>query len=178
MAQSPQGQAAPPPPPLRGDPVPGGGKPGLPIPFEPVLTAATGDPNSLKIENYINRGGYTALRKVAESMTPDEVIKDVGDSKLVGRGGAGFPTGVKWGGTRRNPGPRYLVVNADESEPGTFGNRYAIEGDPHMLIEGMLICCFAVDRTVAAPKSSSNASSRRMPAGFSARTSLAKRAST
>jgi NADH-quinone oxidoreductase subunit F len=145
MAQSPQGQAAPPPPPLRGDPVPGGGKPGLPIPFEPVLTAATGDPNSLKIDNYINRGGYTALRKVAESMTPEDVIKDVGDSKLVGRGGAGFPTGVKWGGTRRNPGPRYLVVNADESEPGTFGNRYAIEGDPHMLVEGMLICCFAVD---------------------------------
>ena len=146
MAQSPQGPPAPPPPPpLRGDPVPGGGKPGLPIPFEPVLTAAFGNPQSLDINNYIQRGGYTALKRAVEQMSPDDVIKDMTDSKLVGRGGAGFPTGVKWGGTKRNPGPRYLVVNADESEPGTFGNRYAIEGDPHMLIEGMLLCAYAVD---------------------------------
>ncbi len=144
MAQSPQGQPAPPPPPLRGDPVPGGGKPGLPIPWEPVLTAAMGDPNSLRIQNYVQRGGYTALRRCIEQMTPQDVIKDVTDSKLVGRGGAGFPTGMKWGGTARNPAPRYLVVNADESEPGTFGNRYAIDGDPHSLIEGMIICAFAV----------------------------------
>jgi len=144
--QSPQGQPAPPPPPpLRGDPVPGGGKPGLPVPFAPVLTAATGDPNSLDINNYMRRGGYSALRRAVEQMTPDDVIKDMSDSKLVGRGGAGFPTGLKWSSTKRNPGPRYLVVNADESEPGTFGNRYAIEGDPHALIEGMLLCCYAVE---------------------------------
>jgi NADH-quinone oxidoreductase subunit F len=109
-----------------------------------VLTAAVGRPNSRDIQDYIDRGGYTALRTVVAEMTPADVIKTVSDSKLLGRGGAGFPTGLKWGGTARNPTPRHLVVNADESEPGTFGNRYAMDTDPHMLLEGMLICCFAV----------------------------------
>jgi NADH-quinone oxidoreductase subunit F len=125
-------------------PVPGGGAPGLPIPWEPVLTAAMGSPTSQQFDDYVRRGGYTALRKVLETMTPQDVTKEVTDSKLVGRGGAGFPTGVKWGGTARNPAPRYLVVNFDESEPGTFGNRYAFEADPHALLEGMIICCYAV----------------------------------
>jgi NADH-quinone oxidoreductase subunit F len=123
---------------------PSTGGPGLPIPFEPVLTAAFGRPNSTHIDDYHLRDGYTALRKTVETMSPQDVIKEVTDAKLLGRGGAGFPTGVKWGGTARNPAPRYLVVNADESEPGTFGNRYAIDADPHMLLEGMLICCYAV----------------------------------
>jgi NADH-quinone oxidoreductase subunit F len=104
-----------------------------------------GRPNSCEIEDYLSRDGYTALKKVLAQMTPQDVIKEITDSKLVGRGGAGFPTGVKWGGTARNPAPRYLVVNADESEPGTFGNRYAMDTDPHMLLEGMIICCYAVD---------------------------------
>ncbi len=119
--------------------------PGQPVPWEPVLTQAVGRPNGRYIADYLSRGGYEALRKAVTQMTPQEVIKEVTDSKLVGRGGAGFPTGVKWSGTARNPKPRYLVVNADESEPGTFGNRYAMDADPHMLLEGMLICCYAVD---------------------------------
>jgi NADH-quinone oxidoreductase subunit F len=110
-----------------------------------VLSAAVGRPNSQEIEDYLSRGGYSALRKVVGEMTPEEVVKVVTDSKLVGRGGAGFPTGVKWGMTARTPRPHHLVVNADESEPGTFGNRYAMDADPHGLIEGMIICCYAVD---------------------------------
>ncbi|MBI3971178.1 MAG: NADH-quinone oxidoreductase subunit NuoF [Chloroflexi bacterium] len=136
MAQTP-GQPIQPAQPQRG--------PGLPVPWEPVLSAAVGRPNSRDIDDYISRGGYDALKKALETMTPQDVTKVVADSKLVGRGGAGFPTGVKWGGTARNPAPRYLVVNADESEPGTFGNRYAIDADPHMLLDGMIICCYAVD---------------------------------
>jgi len=121
-----------------------GAGPGLPIPFSPVLTAALGRLGAHEFGDYEGRGGYTALRRVIESMTRQDVIKDITDSKLVGRGGAGFPTGLKWSMAARNRAPRYLVVNADESEPGTFGNRYGIEGDPHMLIEGMIICAFAV----------------------------------
>ncbi|HEX2034916.1 MAG TPA: NADH-quinone oxidoreductase subunit E, partial [Chloroflexota bacterium] len=118
--------------------------PGKPVPWDPVLTVAVGRPNGRHIQDYLSRDGYGALRKAVRELSPQDVIKEVTDSKLVGRGGAGFPTGVKWGGTARNPAPRYLVVNADESEPGTFGNRYAMDADPHMLLEGMLICCYAV----------------------------------
>ena len=125
------------------------GGPGLPIPFEPVLTAALGRPGAHALADYERRGGYAALRRALEHMTPADVIKEVGAAKLIGRGGAGFPTGLKWSTAAANPAPRYLVVNADESEPGTFGNRYAIEGDPHMLLEGMLLCCYAVDIKVA-----------------------------
>ena len=82
-------------------------------------------------------------------MTAEEIIKVVTDSKLRGRGGAGFPAGIKWGGTRSNPAPRYLVVNADESEPGSFANRIAMDSDPHMLLEGMIICSFAIDAHAA-----------------------------
>ncbi|MGH2369971.1 MAG: NADH-quinone oxidoreductase subunit NuoF, partial [Chloroflexota bacterium] len=114
-------------------------------PFEPVLTAAVGQPNSHEIEHYLGREGYQAARQAVTSMTPEEIIKVVTDSKLRGRGGAGFPAGIKWSGTRANPAPRYLVVNADESEPGTYSNRIAMDCDPHMLLEGMIICCFAVD---------------------------------
>jgi len=115
------------------------------VPWEPVLTAAFTRPHGYEIDDYLSRGGYEALRKVLREMAPADVIKVVSDSKLVGRGGAGFPTGLKWGGTARNPKPRHLVVNADESEPGTFGNRYCMDADPHGLLEGMLICCYAVD---------------------------------
>ena len=96
--------------------------PGLPVPFAPVLTAAFGRPHAREVHDYVGRGGYTALRRAVESLAPRDVIASVTDSKLVGRGGAGFPTGLKWTMAARNPAPRYLVVNADESEPGTFGN--------------------------------------------------------
>lgn len=117
---------------------------GKPLPWEPVLMTAVGREGGRFLPDYLLRGGYQGLKKAVQDMDPDSVIKEVTDSKLLGRGGAGFPTGVKWGGTKRNPGPRHLVVNADESEPGTYGNRYAIDADPHGLIEGMLVCCVAV----------------------------------
>lgn len=117
---------------------------GQPLPWEPVLMTAVGREGGRFLPDYLLRGGYQGLKKAVQEMDPDSVIKEVTDSKLLGRGGAGFPTGVKWGGTKRNPGPRHLVVNADESEPGTYGNRYAIDADPHGLLEGMLVCCFAV----------------------------------
>ncbi len=92
----------------------------------------------LWIEAYKRAGGYAAVRKALGGMTPQEVIDEVTASKLRGRGGAGFPTGQKWSLERSadNASPRkYLVVNADEMEPGTFKDRLLIEGDPHQLIE-------------------------------------------
>ena len=83
-------------------------------------------------------------------MKPEEIIDEVKKSGLRGRGGAGFPCGVKWGFIKRGgPKPIYLICNADESEPGTFKDRYIIHQDPHQLIEGMMISCFAVDVNLA-----------------------------
>ncbi len=92
---------------------------------------------------YLRHGGYESLRK-AVTRKPEELIDEVKKSGLRGRGGAGFPCGVKWGLVDRKSGkPIYLVVNADESEPGTFKDRYIIHQDPHQLIEGIMITCFA-----------------------------------
>ncbi len=97
------------------------------------------------IECYLRHGGYEDLRK-ATTMEPDAIVNDVKASGLRGRGGAGFPCGVKWGFIRRGgPKPTYLICNADESEPGTFKDRYIIHQDPHQLIEGMVISSFALD---------------------------------
>ncbi len=97
------------------------------------------------IEEYIARDGYQALVKVLSSMTPAEVIEEVKASKLRGRGGAGFATGIKWELTAKAPGDvKYVVCNADEGDPGAFMDRSLIEGDPHSLIEGMTICGYAV----------------------------------
>ena len=109
-----------------------------------VLTANIDRPNSTAIQTYIDAGGYEAARK-ALKMTPDAIIQAVKDSELRGRGGAGFPTGNKWGFVPKNaPRPTYLLCNADESEPGTFKDRVIIEKDPHLLIEGMIIAAFAI----------------------------------
>ena len=94
------------------------------------------------IERYHATGGYEGLKK-ALSMTPAEVHDEVRKSTLLGRGGAGFPAGVKWGFTPQGVWPRYLVVNGDESEPGTYKDRLLMECDPHQLIEGCLIACYA-----------------------------------
>ncbi len=84
-------------------------------------------------------------KKLFKTMTPDQLIEEVKASDLRGRGGAGFPTGLKWSFMdRKSDKPRYLVVNADESEPGTFKDRYLMEKIPHMLIEGMIVSCFAL----------------------------------
>jgi NADH-quinone oxidoreductase subunit F len=96
------------------------------------------DPQS--IEQYIAREGYSALAKAFSSMSPDGVIDEVKKSGLRGRGGAGFPTGVKWGFVKGSPGEvKYLVCNADEGDPGAFMDRAVLEGDPHSVIEGMLV---------------------------------------
>ena len=101
------------------------------------------------IECYLKHGGYAELKK-ALAMKPEEIVDEVKKSGLRGRGGAGFPCGVKWGFIKRGgPKPTYLICNADESEPGTFKDRYIIHQDPHQLIEGMVISCFAVGANLA-----------------------------
>jgi NADH-quinone oxidoreductase subunit F len=126
----------------------------------PILTrripcAPHGDPASrrtIRYDEYIRTGGYVGLRK-ALSMQPAEVVAEVKDSGLRGRGGAGFPTGLKWTFLPKhdpaNPQPRYLAVNADESEPGTFKDRYLMDFDPHLMLEGIAICCYACHLTRA-----------------------------
>lgn len=99
---------------------------------------------TVNIEEYETTGGYSALRKVLERFSPDDIITLVEESTLRGRGGAGFPTGKKWRFVVVNPKPRYLICNADESEPGTFKDRIIIERDPHLLIEGMIISAYAI----------------------------------
>jgi NADH-quinone oxidoreductase subunit F len=97
------------------------------------------------IREYIAQDGYTALTKVLSEMTPQQVLNEIKASGLRGRGGAGFPTGLKWEFTRRAPGePKYVVCNADEGDPGAFMDRSIIEGDPHSLLEGMTIAGYAI----------------------------------
>ncbi len=101
------------------------------------------------IECYLKHGGYASLRKAA-GMKPEEIVNEVKASQLRGRGGAGFACGVKWGFIRADEKkPIYLICNADESEPGTFKDRQIIDRDPHQLVEGMIISCFAVRAKLA-----------------------------
>ena len=95
------------------------------------------------LDRYVKTEGYKALTK-ALTLTPEEVHDEVKKASLLGRGGAGFPAGVKWGFLPENVWPRYLVVNGDESEPGTYKDRILLERDPHQLIEGCLITCYAL----------------------------------
>jgi NADH-quinone oxidoreductase subunit F len=115
------------------------------IDVEKVITKNWGRPGSHTLDGYRQNGGYSALKKALE-MTPAQVIDEVKKSNLRGRGGAGFPTGMKWSFVPKdNPKPKYLAVNADESEPGTFKDRYVLELDPHMLLEGIAIASYALD---------------------------------
>ena len=110
-----------------------------------VLTRRFGLENSQSLDTYLATDGFQAFRKALE-MKPEEIIEEVKISNLRGRGGAGFPTGLKWGFVPRNsPKPKYIVVNADEGEPGTCKDRLLMENDPHQLLEGMLIAGRAVD---------------------------------
>ncbi|HWP48483.1 MAG TPA: NADH-quinone oxidoreductase subunit NuoF [Candidatus Limnocylindrales bacterium] len=112
---------------------------------ELVLTKNFGVPDFHKIEGYIRCGGYEGLKKTLEEFTPDQVIEEVKKSNLRGLGGAGFSTGMKWSFVPKDsPKPKYLVINADEGEPGTFKDRYLLEKAPHMLIEGAVIAAYAV----------------------------------
>ncbi|AEG15844.1 NADH dehydrogenase (quinone) [Desulfofundulus kuznetsovii DSM 6115] len=105
----------------------------------------TGIINPESVEEYIARDGYRALGKVLTSMTPEEVIECIKKSGLRGRGGAGFPTGLKWEFSAKAPGkPKYVVCNADEGDPGAFMDRSILEGDPHSVLEAMAICGYAI----------------------------------
>ena len=118
--------------------------------FEPVLTKYAFTPNGYTLDHYLkNQQGYEGLRK-AVAMTPDQVIDAVKASGLRGRGGAGFPTGLKWQFVdKKSPNPKYIVCNADESEPGTFKDHLLMERNPHLLIEGCLIGCYAIGSKAA-----------------------------
>ncbi len=109
-----------------------------------VLTANCDKENSESIDTYLASGGYEPLKK-AMTMKPDEVTELVKQSEMRGRGGAGFPTGMKWSFVpKQSPKPKYLLCNADEAEPGTFKDRLLMEKDPHLVIEGMIISAYAI----------------------------------
>ncbi|MFO8010203.1 MAG: NAD(P)H-dependent oxidoreductase subunit E, partial [Dehalococcoidia bacterium] len=111
-----------------------------------IVLRNCGHINPEDIDEYIAVAGYEGLRKVLAGMTPAEVIEEVTSSGLRGRGGAGFPTGRKWAGAQReNREPKYVVCNADEGDPGAFMDRSTLESDPHTVIEGMIICGYAID---------------------------------
>jgi NADH-quinone oxidoreductase subunit F len=109
-----------------------------------LLTTNCGEGHTTSLSEYRKLGGYAGLKK-ALTMTPESVLVEVKSAGLVGRGGAAFPTGIKWEGAAKAPGePKYIVCNADESEPGTFKDRILVEDDPHRIIEGMIIAAYAV----------------------------------
>ena len=117
--------------------------------MEPVLTAFAREPGGFTLDAYLARGGYASLQK-ALAMTPQQVIDLVLASGLRGRGGAGFPTGMKWQFVPKDsPKPKYLCANADESEPGTFKDHILMERNPHLLLEGCAIGCYAIGARVA-----------------------------
>src|SRR6478609_5411967 len=114
---------------------------------EKVLLARVGRENSRAIRGYMDDGGYKALRTVLTGgWTPEKLTEEVKKSGLRGRGGAGFPTGVKWGFVPKDTRgkPVYLLCNADESEPGTFKDRLLMEEDPHQVIEGVILASYAI----------------------------------
>jgi NADH-quinone oxidoreductase subunit F len=115
------------------------------MPYEPILLARIAKPRSGQLDGYRADGGYTTFERALKDLKPEDVIKQVKDSGLRGRGGAGFPTGLKWTFLPANhPGPIYLCVNADESEPCTYNNRILMEKDPHQVIEGIMLACYAI----------------------------------
>jgi len=114
--------------------------------IEPQIYAGLTSPDGWRLKDYEARDGYKALRRIlSEGMTPDQVIAEVKSSALRGRGGAGFPTGLKWSFMpRQYTGPKYVVCNSDEGEPGTFKDRDILRYNPHIVIEGMAIAAYAM----------------------------------
>src|SRR3989338_6480002 len=111
--------------------------------MEKLISKFTEMPNAEALSVYLNEGGYRAAKRVLKEMKPAEVEQEVKISNLRGLGGAGFSTGMKWSFVPRNMDkPIYLVVNADEGEPGTFKDKYILAKAPHLLIEGILIACY------------------------------------
>lgn len=119
---------------------------------KPLTAAIRSDGEVLGLREYEQTGGYQALKKALGEMTPQSVQEEVKKSGLRGRGGAGFPTGMKWSFVPVGPDaprPRYVIANADEMEPGTFKDRYLMEGNPHQLIEGLILAGYAIQADVA-----------------------------
>jgi NADH-quinone oxidoreductase subunit F len=115
-----------------------------------ILTEHIGIENLDQIDVYISKGGYSSLYKALKTMSPNDVVEEVKKSGLRGRGGAGFPTGLKWSFIDKKSGkPRYLICNADESEPGTFKDRYLMTQNPHILIEGMIVSSYALEANLS-----------------------------
>jgi NADH-quinone oxidoreductase subunit F len=118
--------------------------------FEPVLLRRIQKKASPALDAYRADGGYQALQKALNEMTPAQVVDAVKASNLRGRGGAGFPTGLKWTFLPKgHPGPIYMCINADESEPCTFNNRILMEEDPHQVLEGIILSCYATRASTA-----------------------------
>ena len=118
--------------------------PGLVPTGPPMVTSRFDQADGYTYDGYVRTGGYSALRRAVTSMTPEQVHNEVKASEMQGRGGAGFPAGTKWGFLPADVFPRYVVVNGDESEPGTYKDRLLMERDPHQLIEGTVIAAYAV----------------------------------
>ncbi len=113
--------------------------------MEKVVTRHFNKPDSHRLDTYLQDKGYEGARKALTQMTPAQVIEEIKKSNLRGLGGAGFATGTKWGFIpQNNPKPKYLVVNGDEGEPGTFKDKYIFEQDPHALLEGIIITCYVI----------------------------------
>ena len=122
--------------------------------MEKVLTRNIGvDQQPTDLKAYEANGGYQGLRKVMAGMSPQDCQAVISDSNLRGRGGAGFPTGMKWSfvpsDDKCTPGHKYLVCNADEMEPGTFKDRLLMECDPHQLIEGMILSAYTIGADIS-----------------------------
>ncbi|MGB1581021.1 MAG: NADH-quinone oxidoreductase subunit NuoF [Nevskiales bacterium] len=120
----------------------------------PLTAAIAGKPHgapAVQLQDYEHGDGYLAVKKTLKKLAPQQVTEVIKDAHLRGRGGAGFPTGVKWDLIPMGPdsGPKYLVCNADEMEPGTFKDRWLMEGDPHQLIEGMILAAYAIGAETA-----------------------------
>jgi NADH-quinone oxidoreductase subunit F len=118
----------------------------------PLTRNFRSDGEAPSLKEYEHAGGYEAVRRVLRELTPQAVTTLVKDSNLKGRGGAGFPTGLKWSFVPMGddvPHPKYLIANADEMEPGAFKDRLLLEGDPHQLIEGMIVASYAIQADVA-----------------------------
>jgi NADH-quinone oxidoreductase subunit F len=119
---------------------------------KPLTKDIPADGRALDFGGYEREGGYQALRKVLRDMTPQKVQEEVKNSGLRGRGGAGFPTGLKWSFTPMGtdaPRPKYVIANADEMEPGTFKDRYLMEGNPHQFLDGLILTAYANQADIA-----------------------------
>ena len=119
------------------------------VPFyqkqERIIFGSNGEIDPASIEDYIAIGGYSALAKALSEMTPEQIIKEVKHSGLRGRGGGGFPTGIKWESCYNAPGDiKYVIVNADEGDPGAYADRSLLEGNPHSMLEGLIIGAYAI----------------------------------